>query len=113
MEHVLALVALADGMLGSVDLIKEHPHKKIIQYEDFCLAPYKEFEGLYEFCGLEWNPNTLGDFFHPDVEDTGFRDVHKVSAKRAYAWLEELSEDEVQIGLDFIKKNGLVYRTEF
>lgn len=68
------------------------PGEIVVQYEELCMNPEDEYRKLYSRLGLEWNVwDNMQDMI--TGTETGFRDVKKTSAERAYAWKHELDPE--------------------
>lgn len=71
------------------------PGEILVRYEALCLDPRVQFQALYGKLGLPWDG--IYEQMKPMLEgdETGFRDVKKTSADRAYAWRNELPTDVI------------------
>lgn len=103
-ERVIGLTALQHQLLDQI------PEPKIVMsYEEMCLDPYTKFKEIYDFCEIPWDPDRLGQYFHPDEPETAAFGSKKISADRAYAWKKELPPEELENGYAFMKKWNIHY----
>lgn len=77
--------------------LKQLNNGRIIRYEDLCRDPMGNFKQLFEYCGLDWNPQTDA-FVASSIssEDDSYYSVFKDPMKAAYKWQEELYPSQIE-----------------
>ncbi|MGB1111270.1 MAG: sulfotransferase family protein [Gammaproteobacteria bacterium] len=77
--------------------LKQLKNGKIIRYEDLCRNPMGNYKQLFEYCGLNWNPQTDA-FVASSIssEDESYYSVFKDPEKAAYKWKEELYPSQIE-----------------
>lgn len=70
----------------------------LVRYEDLCARPAEGFKTLFEFCGLDWHPQTarfVADSTGGDQARDDYYSVYKHPLVSANRWREELDPDQI------------------
>jgi len=79
----------------AMDDLVDVANGSMVRYEDLCANPARDFRGLFEFCGLDWHPQTQ-QFIQDSTTQSrdGYYSVYKDPLKSANRWQQELSEQQ-------------------
>jgi len=98
----------------AVDDIAGLSNGRTVRYEDLCSQPQEVFRSLFEFCGLEWHPQTqrfVEESTRVENATDDFFSVFKSSSESASRWRQELTAEQIAVVVSVVSGHpvGRVY----
>lgn len=92
----------------ALSLPKAEDRLTIVRYEDLCESPDVTCRKLFEWAGLQWNPQTEA-FLSKTIlkHDDGYYSVYRNPSLAANKWKDELSSTQLENIFGMLKKSSL------
>jgi hypothetical protein len=103
----LAWLTIA-SMEKAYEDIEGQPDCQMVIYEDLCTRPYKTLSQLFEFCGLDLNPQTW-KFLDLSISKTNqnYYSIFKHPLDSAYKWKKELHVRDQKLICKYLQHSRL------